>query len=208
MEQICIDHNIQALARFGRFAIVQGLMPRSTHRVMRNRLDRHGRSLMLRRVKLLIGGMTLILAGAAATGAAGPTPVPGFISWLHIQFGDGWNEVRADQRVIIRIPPKPVPASSKKSEPVRYKEEKIGKCILMDRLVGSRPGPKESLEMLTRDGNLIRAYLGDGCLAREFYAGAYVERSLDGKICVDRDLLHARTGAQCEIDKFRLLVPE
>ena len=78
----------------------------------------------------------------------------------------------------------------------------------MDRLIGSRPGPKESLEIMTRDGNLIRAYLGDGCLAREFYAGAYVERSFDGKLCIDRDLLHARTGAQCEIDKFRLLVPK
>ena len=163
---------------------------------------------MLRIVKILIGVPALVLAGAAATGTAGPSPVPGLISALHIQFGASWYQVRSDQRVIIRIPPKPVPASGKKSEPVRYKEKKIGKCLLLDRLVGSRPGPKESLEILTRDGNLIRAYLGDGCLAREFYAGAYVERSADGKICIDRDLLHARTGAQCEIDKFRQLVPE
>ena len=163
---------------------------------------------MLRTLKILIGASALILAGAAATGGVGQAPVPGFISWLHIQYGQGWNQVRSDQRVIIRIPPQPAPATSRKSEPIRYKEEKIGKCLLMDRLAGSRPGPKESLEILTRDGNLIRAYLGDGCLAREFYAGAYVERSADGKICIDRDLLHARTGAQCEIDKFRLLVPE
>ncbi|MFM2411618.1 MAG: hypothetical protein RL481_2446 [Pseudomonadota bacterium] len=163
---------------------------------------------MLRKVKLAIGALTLVLAGAAATGAAGILVIPGFASSLHIQFGSGWNQVRADQRVIIRIPPKTVPPGSKRSEPVEYKEEKIGKCLLMDRLVGSRPGPKESLEILTRDGNLIRAYLGDGCLAREFYAGAYVERSSDGKLCIDRDLLHARTGAQCEIDKFRLLVPK
>lgn len=163
---------------------------------------------MLRTVKILLGATALILAGAAATGTSGPSPIPGFISALHIQFGTSWYQVRSNQRVIIRIPPKTVPGSGKKSEPVRYKEEKIGKCLLMDRLVGSRPGPKESLEILTRDGNLIRAYLGDGCLAREFYAGAYVERSEDGKLCIDRDLLHARTGAQCEIDKFRLLVPE
>jgi hypothetical protein len=61
---------------------------------------------------------------------------------------------------------------------------------------------------VTRERQLIRAYLGDGCLSREFYAGAYVERPADGKLCIDRDLLHARTGAKCEIDKFRLLVPE
>jgi hypothetical protein len=128
--------------------------------------------------------------------------------WLQIGFGTGWSGYRDNERIIIRIPPKPAPAPSRRSEPTRWKEEKIGKCILMDRLVGSRPGPKESLEILTRDGNVIRAYLGDGCLAREFYAGAYVERSADGKLCIDRDLLHARTGAQCEIEKFRLLVAE
>ena len=163
---------------------------------------------MLRSVKILIGAMTLILAGAAATGSVGAPATPGFISALYVQFGDDWYQARSNQRVIIRIPPKPAPATSKRSEPVEYKEEKIGKCLLMDRLIGARPGPKESLEIMTRDGNVIRAYLGNGCLAREFYAGAYVERSADGKLCIDRDLLHARTGAQCEIDKFRLLVPK
>jgi hypothetical protein len=160
---------------------------------------------MLRKLKMLIGAGALVLAGAAASGALGAPSIGG---WIYMQFGSSWQQLRDDGRVIIRIPPKPVPASSKRSESTKWKEQKIGKCILMDRLVGSRPGPKESLEILTRDGNLIRAYLGDGCLAREFYAGAYVERSADGKLCIDRDLLHARTGAQCEIDKFRLLVPE
>jgi hypothetical protein len=165
---------------------------------------------MLRKMKMAIGAGVLVLAGAATTGAVG---APTFVGWLHVEFTDGeftdgWEQVRNNERVIIRIPPKPAPASGKRSEPTKWKEEKIGKCILMDRLIGSRPGPKESLEILTRDGNMIRAYLGDGCLAREFYAGAYVERSADGKLCIDRDLLHARTGAQCEIDKFRLLVPE
>jgi hypothetical protein len=78
---------------------------------------------------------------------------------------------------------------------------------LVNRLGGSRPGPDRSLDLLTRDGILIRAYLGDGCLSREFYAGAYMERSYDGKLCVNRDILHARTGAKCDIDKFRLLIP-
>lgn len=158
---------------------------------------------MLRKVKFAIGVGTLLLAGAAAVGGVGLPQAPSFISWLHIEYGDGWNQVRSSERVIIRIPNKSAPAVKRS-----YKEQKIGKCLLLDRLIGSRPGPKESLEILTSDGNVIRAYLGDGCLAREFYAGAYVERSADGKLCVDRDLLHARTGAQCEIDRFRLLAPQ
>ncbi|MFN5632890.1 MAG: hypothetical protein ACK473_12880 [Sphingomonadales bacterium] len=120
-------------------------------------------------------------------------------------------QMRVEQRIIIRFPNQPVSPPAGRADPrkaVIYNEEKIGRCLMMDRLIASRPGPKNSLELVTRERQLIRAYLGDGCLAREFYAGAYVERSSDGRLCVDRDILHARTGAKCEIDKFRLLVPE
>jgi hypothetical protein len=123
-------------------------------------------------------------------------------------------QMRVEQRVIIRVPrirQTSAPSSAMgtlTSRPIKYNEKKIGKCVIMDRFVASRPGSgsKEYLELMTREGSLIRAYLGDGCLAREFYAGAYMERPNDGKLCVDRDLMHARTGAKCEIDKFRLLV--
>jgi hypothetical protein len=126
---------------------------------------------------------------------------------------DGFFQLRIEQRVIIRVPrDRSVPVSRMQmgkisSRGIAYKEKKIGKCLMMDRFVASRPGSssKESLELITRSGELIRVYLGDGCLAREFYAGAYIERAEDGKICVDRDMIHARTGAKCEIDKFRLL---
>lgn len=123
-----------------------------------------------------------------------------------------FEQVRIDQRVIVRLPapasaPATVGAQRQSAAKIKYKEQKIGKCLWVDKLGGSRPGPNRSLDLMTRDGILIRAYLGDGCLAREFYAGAYMERSYDGKLCVDRDLLHARTGAKCEIDKFRLLIP-
>ena len=127
---------------------------------------------------------------------------------LHTEF----DQVRIDQRIIIRLPspasaPAAVGAQRQSVAKLQYKEKKIGKCLWVDRLGGSRPGPDRTLDLLTRDGILIRAYLGDGCLAREFYAGAYMERSYDGKLCVDRDVLHARTGAKCAIDKFRLLIP-
>jgi hypothetical protein len=128
--------------------------------------------------------------------------------------GQNYYQVRVQQRVIVRVPRYRVTntsatgAGKSASRPISYKEEKLGKCLIMDRFVASRPGPgpKESLELVTREGALVRAYLGDGCLAREFYAGAYMERPADGKLCADRDLLYARTGAKCEIDKFRALV--
>jgi hypothetical protein len=134
--------------------------------------------------------------------------VPSFASELYSVLGDKWFQARVQQRVIIRFPSAGNGGPVKIGEPIKYKEEKIGKCLLVNRLIGSRPDGKDRLELLTRDQQLIRAYLGDGCLAREFYAGAYVERPTDGKLCVDRDILHARTGAKCEIDKFRLMVPQ
>lgn len=125
----------------------------------------------------------------------------------------GNYQVRVQQRIIVRIPARPVRPGTlnfdaRLREPPKLREQKIGKCLKMDRLIGSRPGPKESLELITADGALIRAYLGDGCLAREFYAGAYIEKPDDGRLCVARDVIHARTGAKCPIDKFRLLVAE
>ncbi len=130
-----------------------------------------------------------------------------------VRLNSTYYQVRVDQRVIIRLPSQlvaPSPAAGQRLSEVakiKYKEQKIGKCLWVNKLAGSRPGPNRTLDIVTRDGDTVRAYLGDGCLAREFYAGAYMERSVDGKLCVDRDLLHARTGAKCEVDKFRLLVP-
>lgn len=130
-----------------------------------------------------------------------------------VRLNTTFYQVRIDQRVIVRLPSQAMAPAAQgaqkqvQANKVRYKEQKIGKCLWVDKLAGSRPGPNRTLDIMTRDGVLIRAYLGDGCLAREFYAGAYMERSYDGKLCVDRDLLHARTGAKCEVDKFRLLIP-
>lgn len=159
----------------------------------------------MRLLLIVIAGLTLAFGvSARASGEILPA--------LNTLWHDIRNfQMRVEQRIIIRFPNQPVSPPAGRADPrkaVIYNEEKIGRCLMMDRLIASRPGPKNSLELVTRERQLIRAYLGDGCLAREFYAGAYVERSSDGRLCVDRDILHARTGAKCEIDKFRLLVPE
>jgi hypothetical protein len=164
----------------------------------------------------LIFSLLLFFAGLFAVvvvsrGEARAASIAGFDPGL-LHSAQNLFQVRIEQRVIIRVPLRQVSVSAtsvgaKRSEPIKYKEEKVGKCLMMDRLIGSRPGPKDSLELITRDGIVIRAYLNDGCLGREFYAGAYMERPADGKLCVERDLLYARTGAKCEINKFRMLTP-
>jgi hypothetical protein len=161
----------------------------------------------LRQLTIVFALIVAALAGSAAVGRL-ETSALSLPSQVHVLFGEQWLQARVMQRVIIRFPSTPAPVPAKAGKPIKYKEEKVGKCLMMSRLIGSRPEGKDRLEFLTRDRQLIRAYLGDGCLAREFYAGAYVERSIDGKLCVDRDILHARTGAKCEIDKFRVLIAQ
>lgn len=129
-----------------------------------------------------------------------------------------WLQVRVQQRVIVRVPNlrrssrQPLGLAARISQlpekSNRLKEKKIGKCLWVNKLSAARPGSgkKQNLEFVTKSGGLIRAYLGDGCLAREFYAGAYMEKAKDGKLCIDRDIVRARTGAKCEISKFRELV--
>lgn len=158
---------------------------------------------------LSVAGMTALSYSASGQISAAASPEAAApLSGLF----DQWFQVSIEQRVIIRIPRQSAPpanmGSRSKATPMRYKEEKIGKCLLVDKLIATRIGNEHGLDLITRDGAMIRAYLGDGCLASEFYAGAYTERPMDGKLCVDRDLLRARTGAKCEIDKFRLLVPQ
>ena len=161
-------------------------------------------------VIILFAGAWTILSGKALAHLQVASIDRSFMPLLRVK--TIFNQVRIDQRVIVRFPapnsvPATVPGQRQPIGNIKYREKKIGKCLLVNRLGGSRPGPDRSLDLLTRDGILIRAYLGDGCLAREFYAGAYMERSYDGKLCVNRDILHARTGAKCDIDKFRLLIP-
>lgn len=158
-------------------------------------------------------GAAFVLFAIYSRGWAADETPENLYSFARLQrsLGMDW-QVRVEQRVIIRIPSRtstPVSTNGGGSggRPIKYREAKIGNCLMMDRLVASRPGPKNSLELATRDGVVIRAYLDDSCLAREFYAGAYMERPLDGKLCVKRDFVHARTGAKCEIDKFRVLQP-
>ena len=65
---------------------------------------------------------------------------------------------------------------------------------------------RDSIDIITRQKQRLRAQLNRGCRALDFYAGFYMQGTKDGQLCEDRDQIHARTGAKCEIEKFRLLV--
>ncbi len=123
-------------------------------------------------------------------------------------------QVRIERRIIIRVPRRRPMAVNRLanirrlSQPQAYTEKKIGKCLPMSDILGVQMADGRELDLLTRNRIRIRARLEKKCQARSFYSGFYMEKSGDGKICAGRDILHSRTGAKCEIDRFRQLVPE
>ncbi|GAA0479435.1 hypothetical protein GCM10009096_21910 [Parasphingorhabdus litoris] len=123
-------------------------------------------------------------------------------------------QVRIEKRIIIRVPRRRPAASapladfSRRSAPTRYTLKKIGKCLPMNNILGVQRFGERYVDLVTKDRQQIRARLEKKCQARNFYSGFYMEKSQDGKICTGRDILHSRTGSKCEIDRFRLLVPE
>lgn len=123
------------------------------------------------------------------------------------------NQIRIEQRVIIRISPRRPTASNsllaslpQQSLKARYEERKMEKCIPVSSIAGVQTGSGSQLMLYLRDRRIVRLNLEKACRARDFYSGFYVEQSKDGKLCVSRDKLQSRTGANCEVARMRQLV--
>lgn len=158
----------------------------------------------------------LLMAAPVAQKAPGPFAQPPesvtdksyFIASAPVQYA----QVRIQKRIIIRVPRRRMANTNslsditRNSAPVTYKEKKIGKCLPMNNILGVQVSGDRYLDLITKDRRRIRAQLGKKCQARSFYSGFYMEKSGDGRMCADRDILHSRTGSKCEIERFRLLV--
>ena len=126
-------------------------------------------------------------------------------------------QVVIERQLIIRIPARPSTLTNfsaaesattrARSVPVVWKETKAPRCVTMRSLVGIQAVQRDSIDLITRENQRLRAKLNRGCRALDFYSGFYMKASKDGRLCADRDALHARSGAECEVEKFRLLVP-
>lgn len=128
-----------------------------------------------------------------------------------------WHQVIIEQRVIIRIPARsrastfqPASPNVQQSQPgptIVWREAKAPKCLRISSLLGVQATRDDSIDLLTDERQRLRARLDDNCRTLDFYSGFYVERTADGMICADRDVIQARSGARCGIEEFRLMVP-
>lgn len=122
-------------------------------------------------------------------------------------------QVRIERRIIVRVSPRatssrqslvaelPTEATSQ-----RFVERKIGKCLAVRDIAAVQTGSGNRLLLFTRDQRIISAKLEKACRARDFYSGFYIEQNKDGMLCIERDKLQSRAGANCELSRIRQLV--
>lgn len=123
------------------------------------------------------------------------------------------QQVRIERRVIIRISPQRTTVATDMMSalpqgelPERLKERKFGRCLPARSIVGVQGQSDNRLLLFLRDRRILMASLEKSCHARDFYSGSYVQLNEDGLVCAGRDKLHSRSGASCDLQKFRELV--
>jgi hypothetical protein len=137
-----------------------------------------------------------LMSAAAGPVAAAPVPVDEIeIAQMTIQ-----------QRVVVRVPLAPMPVAPPVQ--VRWVEKKGPKCVGLNSVAGFAVRGPQVVDLLLRDGQRVRTRLEKECRSLDLGYGFYVKPNADGRICRDRDVIHARTGGQCEVDNFSSLVPE
>jgi hypothetical protein len=126
------------------------------------------------------------------------------------------NQVRIEEHVTIRVTPLAAPVQApnmlvdlpQRALAPRLTERKMGKCLPAAGISGVQVQRDNKLLLFMRDRRIVSAALERACTARDFYSGFYLSRSDDGRLCVDRDTLRSRSGANCKITKIRQLVEE
>lgn len=141
--------------------------------------------------RLLCTGAPLWLlaaVGGAATAQGGPRPVE-------------LAQLTIEQSLIVRVP-RHTPV-----KPLRWKSKKGPKCVAMSTIAGAAVVTDDAIDLALRGGQRLRAHFSSRCPALDYYSGFYILPTGDGRICAGRDMIGTRAGGQCEIQRFRRLVP-
>lgn len=130
--------------------------------------------------------------------AASPAAAGGL---LRVEFA----QLRIETREIVRVRPVPPPRINLPKP--RWTEKKGPDCIQVDTIAGALVAAPDSIDLILKGNIRMRAKLEKSCPSIDFYMGFYVKPTRDGRVCKGRDLIYSRAGGNCEIDKFRTLVP-
>lgn len=121
--------------------------------------------------------------------------------------GTEYAQLALGRRIIIRVPALVTRRSGPPpQEEIKWKEKKSLRCLPMRNVVGAAITRSDSIDLILSDQTRVRARLDNDCQSADFYSGFYMEPTDDQRLCADRDMVHARNGAMCEVDQFRRLV--
>jgi len=144
--------------------------------------------------------------------------LPEFVGWsLSVRKPvfepDPARQVRIEQRMTIRITPRSQPPQRNMLYELpdaaigpHFIERRIGDCVKANQISGVQTDLGNRLLLFMSDDRIISATLERTCRARDFYSGFYLSKSDDGKLCVARDTLQSRSGANCKLTRLRELV--
>ena len=135
-----------------------------------------------------LGLLALLLSGGA------PDPPPGSQPAVRMMV--------VEQQVILRVPVRPHPSFR-----FRWEEEKGPKCLPAGAIAGAMLSAPDSIDIVLRNRQRVRARLDSDCDGLDFYGGIYLQTG-DGEVCAKRDSIRSRIGGTCRIEKFKLLVPK
>ena len=106
-----------------------------------------------------------------------------------------------ERQLILRVPVRPHPHLN-----FVWDEEKGPKCLAVGAVAGAMLSGRDSIDLVLRNRQRVRARLDSDCDGLDFYGGFYMQTE-DGEVCAKRDSIRSRVGGMCRIEKFRLLVP-
>ncbi|HMJ93808.1 MAG TPA: hypothetical protein VK472_06890, partial [Allosphingosinicella sp.] len=78
-------------------------------------------------------------------------------------------------------------------------------CIPARAIMGAALLSENSVDLILRDRRRFRAKLDNNCPELDYYFGFYINPTIDGLVCADRDIIRSRVGGQCGIERFRAL---
>jgi hypothetical protein len=135
---------------------------------------------------MIVSGLMVLLSAGA--------PPPG----ERIEYA----QITIHTQVIVRVPTQRV------APPTTYHASKAARCQPLNGVAGAAVMGPDSVDIMYRGGTRIRAELEEECPALDYYSGFYVQPTADKQICAGRDSIHSRAGGECQIRRFRKLIPD
>ena len=106
-------------------------------------------------------------------------------------------------KILTKVPVRP----RKPGPKLAWTETKKKKrCISLDGIAGAVVSGPLSIDLVFKGGQRWRMRFRQACPALGFYQGFYFRQLQTSELCAGRDVVHPRSGGECEIAVLRSLV--